>query len=102
MRAITVSNLKHHFLTRKLVEARYAGEIRKDFAIQGMQTLKTGRCGVKLSFDSRQMPTDAVLPRLTEKGSVMDLTISDPPLEEAIARIDETAEDGTGEKEMNL
>lgn len=96
-----VSNLKRNFLTRKLVEVRYAGEVRKDFAIQGMQTLKIGRYGVKLSFDSRQTPTDAVLPRLTENGSVMDITISDPPLEEVIARIYETAEDGTGEKELN-
>jgi ABC-2 type transport system ATP-binding protein len=82
-----VSNLKRKFLTRKLVEVRYAEEIRKDFALKGMETLKTGRYGVKLTFDTRATPADAVLARLSEAGTLVDITISDPPLEEVIANI---------------
>jgi ABC-2 type transport system ATP-binding protein len=82
-----VSNLKRRFLTRKKVEVRYAEEVRKDFILEGMETLKTGRYGVKLTFDTRQTPADAVLARLSAAGTLVDITISDPPLEEVIARI---------------
>lgn len=82
-----VSNLKRKFLTRKLVEVRYAEEVSPNFRLEGMETLKTGRYGVKLAFDTRQTPADAVLARLSSAGTVVDITISDPPLEEVIAMI---------------
>lgn len=91
-----VSNLKRRFLTRKIVEVRYAAEVAPDFALEGMETLKTGRYGVKLAFDARQTPADAVLARLSAAGSLVDITISDPPLEEVIARIYETAQAPAG------
>lgn len=82
-----VSNLKRKFLTRKLVEVRYAEEVPPDFSIPGVETLKTGRYGVKLQFDTHQTAAGAVMTELTQKGSVVDITISDPPLEEVIAKI---------------
>ncbi|MEA4909070.1 MAG: ATP-binding cassette domain-containing protein [Chloroflexi bacterium] len=82
-----VSNLKRSFLTRKLVEVRYAEEIRPDFTIPGVETIKTGHYGAKLQFDTRCTPVSAVMYDLTQKGSVVDITISDPPLEEVIAKI---------------
>jgi ABC-2 type transport system ATP-binding protein len=87
-----VSNLKRKFLTRKLVEVRYAEEVPPDFAIEGMQTLKTGHYGVKLQFDTHSTPVGAVMSHLTQKGSVVDITISDPPLEEVIAKIYQEAQ----------
>lgn len=86
-----VSNLKRKFLTRKTVEVRYAAEVAADFSAEGMQTLKVGRYGVKLAFDTRQTPADAMLARLSAAGTVVDITISDPPLEEVIALIYEQA-----------
>ncbi len=82
-----VSNLKRKFLTRKTVEVRYAEEVGQNFAIEGMETLKTGRYGVKLTFDTTRTPADAVLARLSEAGTLVDITIADPPLEEVIALI---------------
>lgn len=82
-----VSNLKRRFLTRKLVEVRYAEEVPPDFHIDGVETLKTGRYGVKLQFDTHQTQVSSVMTGLTQKGSVVDITISDPPLEEVIAKI---------------
>ncbi len=87
-----VSNLKRKFLTRKLVEVRYAEEVEPDYRIAGVETLKTGRYGVKLQFDAQQTPVDSVMAALTQKGSVVDITISDPPLEEVIAKIYREAE----------
>lgn len=88
-----VSNLKRKYLTRKLVEVRYAEEVPPDFAVEGMQTLKTGHYGVKLQFDSHLTPVGAVMTHLTQKGRVVDITISDPPLEEVIAKIYQEAQD---------
>jgi ABC-2 type transport system ATP-binding protein len=89
-----VSTLKRSFLTSKLVEVRYAAQVAPDFHIEGTETLKIAkeRYGVKLRFDTRQTPVEGVLSRLTEAGDVVDITISDPPLEEVIAAIYEKAE----------
>jgi len=82
-----VSNLKRRFLTRKLVEVRFAEQLQPGFAIEGVETLKAGQYGVKLQFDTHHTPVDTVLAHLTQHGSVVDITISDPPLEEVIAKI---------------
>lgn len=82
-----VSNLKRHYLTTKLVEVRYAQEVSPDFQIPGVDTLKTGRYGVKLRFDTRLTPVEGVISRLAEAGNLVDVTISDPSLEEVIRKI---------------
>jgi ABC-2 type transport system ATP-binding protein len=82
-----VSNLKRKFLTTKMVEVRYALEVSRDFSIQGVQILKVGHYGVKLKFDTAQTPVDTVISHLSGAGDIVDITISDPPLEEVIARI---------------
>jgi ABC-2 type transport system ATP-binding protein len=51
-----VSNLKRKFLTSKLVEVRYADEVSKSFAIEGVDILKIGHYGVKLRFDTHATP----------------------------------------------
>ena len=87
-----VSNLKRKFLTSKLVEVRYADEVSKDFSVDGVEILKVGHYGVKLRFDTHQTPVERVLSRVTDAGSVVDITISDPPLEDVIAKIYQTQE----------
>jgi ABC-2 type transport system ATP-binding protein len=82
-----VSSLKRKFLTSKLVEVRYADQVSKSFSVEGAHVLKIGAYGVKLRFDSRNTPVEKVLSHLTDAGSVVDITISDPPLEEVIAQI---------------
>jgi ABC-2 type transport system ATP-binding protein len=82
-----VSTLKRTHLTSKLVEVRYAAEIPAGFQVQGTEILKVGHYGVKLRFDARQTPVEAVLSRLAEAGSLVDITISDPSLEEVIRTI---------------
>ena len=87
-----VSNLKRRFLTSKLVEVRFADMVPADFAMEGVEVLKVGRYGVKLRFDTRQTPVEKVIADLSARGRVMDINISDPPLEEVIAKIYETNE----------
>jgi len=85
-----VSNLKRKFLTSKLVEVRYADEVSKNFTVEGTEMIKVGQYGVKLRFDTQTTPVEKVLAHLTDAGSVVDITISDPPLEEVIAKIYQT------------
>jgi ABC-2 type transport system ATP-binding protein len=89
-----VSNLKRKFLTHKLVEVRYAEEIPTGFTLDGMETLKVGRYGVKLRFDTQTTAAEVMLARLSSAGKLVDITISDPPLEEVIGLIYEQADNG--------
>jgi ABC-2 type transport system ATP-binding protein len=82
-----VSSLKRKFLTSKLVEVRYAEEVAPNFSLDGVELLKVGHYGVKLRFDTHKTAVEKVLSHLTEAGSVVDITISDPPLEEVISKI---------------
>jgi len=86
-----VSNLKRKFLTRKLVEVRYAEEVPADFSLEGVEILKVGHYGVKLRFDTTKTPVDMVMSHLSEAGELVDITVADPPLEEVIAKIYEQA-----------
>ena len=85
-----VSNLKRKFLTSKLVEVRYAEEVPANFSLDGVELLKVGHYGVKLRFDTQKAKVEKVLSHLTDAGSVVDITISDPPLEDVIAKIYQT------------
>lgn len=82
-----VSNLKRKHLTSKLVEVRYAQEVPADFHLDGTEILKVGRYGVKLRFDTTHTSVDKVMAHLSSVGDLVDITISDPPLEEVIAKI---------------
>jgi ABC-2 type transport system ATP-binding protein len=89
-----VSVLKRSFLTSKLVEVRYAEQIPASFHISGTETLKVAkeRYGAKLRFDTRQTAVEKVMADLSAAGTLVDITVSDPPLEEVIALIYKTAE----------
>lgn len=87
-----VSALKRRYLTSKLVDVRYAAEVPADFQIEGAEMLKVGRYGAKLRFDTRQTLVGAVIARLAEAGHLVDVTISDPSLEEVIRAIYEEAD----------
>lgn len=87
-----VSNLKRRFLTSKLVEVRFADKVPADFSMDGVEVLKVGSYGVKLRFDTRKTPVEKVIADISARGQVMDINISDPPLEEVIAKIYETHE----------
>jgi ABC-2 type transport system ATP-binding protein len=82
-----VSNLKRKHLTSKLVEVRYAQEVPANFHLDGVEILKVGRYGVKLRFDTTHTSVDKVMAHLSSVGDLVDITISDPPLEEVIAKI---------------
>lgn len=84
-----VSVLKRSFLTWKLVEVRYAEQIPASFHIEGTETLKVAkeRYGAKLRFDTLTTPVEKVMAYLSAAGTLLDITVSDPPLEDIIRLI---------------
>ena len=91
-----VSALQRAHLTTKLVEVRYAEALPDDFAVPGAELLKAGRYGAKLRFDTRTTPAEALVARLAAMGGLVDITITDPSLEEVIRAIYEAQAPGKG------
>ncbi len=91
-----VSTLKRQFLTSKRVEVRYAESMPDGFTVDGAEILKVGKggYGVKLAFDTRLTPVEAVVARLAAAGTLVDMTIEDPTLEEVIRAIYESVPPG--------
>ena len=91
-----VSVLKRAFLTSKLVEVRYAQQVPLDFHVEGTETIKISKDGyaIKLHFDTVTTPVEKVMAQLSAVGTLLDITVSDPPLEEVIAAIYEREEHG--------
>ena len=89
-----VSALKRAFLTSKLVEVRYAQQVPSTFHVEGTETLKVSKdgYGVKLRFDTRQTAVEKVMAHLSSAGTLIDITVSDPPLEDIIRLIYESVE----------
>ena len=89
-----VSRLKRQYLTRKIVDVRFAEELSGPFALDGVQVLKQSQFGVKLEFDSRDKPVDDVVQRLFSAREVQDIDITGPSMEEIIREIYSAAERG--------
>ena len=82
-----LSALKRRYLTRKEIDVRFGEALTDGFAMDGVDILKVGTYGVKLQFDARETPVDGVIQRLMADRAVVDINVTDPPLEEIIARI---------------
>lgn len=81
------SVLKRRYLTRKIVEVRFAEVLSEPFSMPGIQVLKQGKYGVKLEFDSRSLAVEQVIQQLMTAGSCVDINVSDPEMEEIISDI---------------
>jgi ABC-2 type transport system ATP-binding protein len=81
------STLKRQYLTRKIVDVRFAEALDAPFQLPGVQTLKQGTYGVKLAFNSRNVPVEQVIQQVIATKPCLDVTITDPPLEEIIREI---------------
>lgn len=81
------SVLKRQYLTRKIIDVRFAERLDTPFAMPGVNVLKQGTYGVKLEFDNRQVPVERVVQQIMATKPCQDINITDPPLEEIIREI---------------
>jgi ABC-type uncharacterized transport system ATPase subunit len=72
--------------------------VPEDFKIDGTEMIKVAkeRYGIKLRFDTRQTAVGKVIAQLADAGSLVDVTISDPSLEEVIRAIYQETEFNNG------
>jgi ABC-2 type transport system ATP-binding protein len=79
--------LKRQYLRRKVVEFHFSDSNDEPFAMPGVTTLHQHALGMRLEFDSVRVPVDSVLQTVIAARACTDITVMDPPLEEAIRRI---------------
>lgn len=81
----TVKNLKYNYLHRKIVNVKYNGKVSID--IPGVDKIKEKEYAAKLAIDTKRQSLHKVMEQLIASGNVLDLTVSDQPLEDIIADI---------------
>lgn len=82
-----VSALKRGYLTRKIIDIRFAGPPPTEWQLNGVRVLKVGRFGAKLEVDTQQTSIESAIQSLMAARPVADINVSDPPLEEIIREI---------------
>jgi ABC-2 type transport system ATP-binding protein len=83
-----VKNLKYHYLNKKIINIKYTDKV--DLAIPHTRILKQKEYSLKLEVDTGKINLHRVMEQVVSKGSLHDITISNQPLEEIIARIYQT------------
>ncbi len=82
-----VERLKSDYLGKKLVEVKFASPQTVP-EMAGVTVLtKEGGLTAALTVDTARRPIGEVLERLSLTGSVLDITVSNPPMEDIIAAI---------------
>ncbi len=82
----SVSTLRRDYIKQKIVDLKLANRL-EHFACPGAQILKQGDYGVKLLVNTESDSIGAVLEYLVGHYPVLDVTISNPPLDQVIAQI---------------
>lgn len=81
----SVKKLKYNYLNQKIVDIKYREPV--EINNPNVKILKKKGYSVKIECDSSICDIDTVIGDLMKNGKVMDITISDPPLEEIISHI---------------
>ena len=81
----TIKKMKYSLLNRRVIDLKLDGEM--DLDLPGVTILKKKEYAAKLEVDLAQARLEDVLQAVLATGSVQDITISSPPMEEVITRI---------------
>jgi ABC-2 type transport system ATP-binding protein len=82
----SVSTLKRDYIKEKVIDLKLGSAIR-DFTCPGATIQKRSEYGVKLVVDTYQTDIGTLLEYLVTHYPVVDVNISNPPLEQVIAQI---------------
>ena len=81
----TMNNLKYHYLNKKIVEVKSKEKIKFNNE-EGITVLKEKETNLKLEIDTRKKNLSDVL-KLIDPDNIVDINISNTPLEEIISEI---------------
>ncbi|MBX9880202.1 MAG: ATP-binding cassette domain-containing protein [Candidatus Obscuribacterales bacterium] len=98
----SVNAMKRQYLCEKVIGVKFH-DAHKSLDVPGIKILKSNSHALKLEVDTRVMPIEKALHEVMQTGSVADITIEDPPLEEIIAHIySQGPEAAVDEKEVTI
>ncbi len=86
-----VSGMRRHYLGSKILSVKFHAP-PTPISLPGVTVLKSTEYALKLEVDTQVTPIEAVMNEVLRAGSVADIAIEDPPLEEVIAHIYQQAE----------
>lgn len=89
-----VSTVRRRYMGEKIISAKFSEE-PAEFALPGVVVEKRTGYAIKLRIDTDKTSIDTVTAAILHAGSVADITIENPPLEDVIAHI--YSEQFTGE-----
>ena len=81
-----VSRMRRTLLGTKVLDVRFE-QMPDPLAIEGATIEKVTGSGAKLVVDTTRRPIRAVLDELLDRYSVVDISVTDPPLEEIVTHI---------------
>jgi ABC-2 type transport system ATP-binding protein len=81
----SVKTLKYSFAHRKIVDLKLEAPLRMD--LEGVRILKTKEYSAKLEIDLSATTMEEVIRHIVGANRIVDITVSDPPMEEVIAQI---------------
>ena len=85
-----VSTLKRNHIQSKTITLKL-GEPFDGLDVPGVTVVKAAETGVKLEVDTSNVQIDEVVSRLVARYAVLDMTVEDPPMEQVIAHIYQSA-----------
>lgn len=80
-----IDELKRSLLTTKIMDLKLAAPLALD--LPEVTIRRAGRYAAKLEVDTARTRIEAVVRAILQRNTVLDITISDPPLEEVIAAL---------------
>ena len=82
----SVKKLKYDYLNKKIISVRYIDGMDLP-KIEGVEVVKSAANAAKLAVDTRSTNIGVIMQAVSAAGTIADITISDPPMEEIIAEI---------------
>ncbi len=82
----SIKALKYGYLNRKIIDVKFDSLVDPGI-LDGFNITKDKGLSMKLEVDAREESIHEVMSRLTRAGSIIDVTISDIPIENIIADI---------------
>lgn len=83
----SVQDLKQNFIRAKVIDLKLGERVAEPPDMTGVTLLGKGEYDLKLRVDTARRPTHQVVEELVRRLRVVDITVSDPPLEEIITHI---------------
>lgn len=81
----SVKNLKYNYMNKKVIDIKYEQPV--NILNKDIKVIKNKGYAIKIELDSSKLDIDKTILELMKLGKVVDITISDPPLEEIISNI---------------